>query len=503
MDACVIYCRVSTEEQSDSLPVQQKKCEDFAASQRLRVMYVFTDAESARTADRPQLQAMLTFCRGNPKTVKHVVVSDLSRLARNVVDQGNMIARLAEWQIRLRSVDEQSLDDSATGKLGKNIIGAFSQFFSDSLSERTKFRMAEAVKAGRFVWVAPVGYLNTKNGTGSVIKPDSKRAALVRKGFELMATGNYSADDVLRTVTALGLTTRKGAPVPRQTWHAMLRNPVYAGWVKSGDLLTQGLHQPIVPQQLFEKVQSVLAGNSRAKQPRQVVRADFPLKQFIRCAKCNRGLTAGVIKKRFPYLWCYTKGCRDVLVSKDELEQHFVQLLALYQPTIEYLNRLPEIAAKQWRAREERVRQDTRALKIRLDEQKRLNSQAVKAKLTGELSSDDFDLLKQNITDEIQKIEAALSSLEQERKMLQEMSQQARLEKISFLATWRAAGIEGKLKLQQAMFPDGLVWSHETGFLNPKNQGLMQDLRECFQKLTEPDSWDDEVADKFGVPDGI
>lgn len=503
MDSSVIYCRVSTQEQSDSLPVQQKKCEDFAAFQKLNVIHVFTDAESGRTADRPQLQALLTFCRANRKSVRHVIVSDLSRLARNISDQANLIAKLASWHIRLRSIDEQSLDDTATGVLGKNIIGVFNQFFSDSLSARTKFRMAAAVKAGRFVWVAPVGYINSKNGTGSIIKPDPKRAPLVRKGFELMATGNYSADDVLRTVTALGLTNRKGASLARQTWHSMLRNPLFAGWVKSGDLLSQGMHQAIIPQQVFDAVQAVLAGNSKTSIPRQVVRPDFPLKQFVRCAKCDRGLTAGITKKKFEYLWCYTKGCRAVLVPKKEIEHHFAHLLSMCQPTIEYLNQLPEIASNQWQARHNTIQQDSRSLNIRLADQKRLNSQAIKARVTGELDLEDFDALKKNIAEEIQKIQEALTSLEQERKMMEDLTQQAKLENISFLSTWRAAGIQGKLELQKALFPDGLVWSHETGFLNRKNRWLMEGLSQIFQELPDPQLAAQRFIDKFGVPDGI
>jgi site-specific DNA recombinase len=504
MDGCVVYSRVSTREQSDSLPVQQKKCEDFATSQHLKVICVFTDdGESARTADRPQLQALLTFCRTNRKTVRHVIVSDLSRLARNVADQGNLIAQFVAWQMRLRSVDEQSLDDTATGILGKNIIGAFSQFFSDSLSERTKFRMAEAVRAGRFVWVSPVGYVNAKNGSGSIIRPDPKRAPLVRKGFELMATGSYGAEDVLRTVTALGLTTKKGAPVPRQTWHSMLRNPLYAGWVKSGDLLTSGLHETVVPQRLFDDVQAVLAGKARSTLPRQVVHPDFPLKQFVRCAACGRGLTAGIVKKKFPYLWCYTKGCRAVLARKDELDRHFVRLLAMCQPTIEYLNRLPEIASRQWKAREDHVRQDSRSLKIRLGEQKRLNSQAIKAKLTGELASEDFDAVKQSISEETQRIEAELSALDQERKTLEGLNQQVKLENVDFVTTWRTAGIQGKLELQKALFPAGLVWSHENGFLNSKNEGLMQSLRQMFQDFADASGSTQQFLVRFGVPDGI
>jgi len=86
------------------------------------------------------------------------------------------------------------------------------QFFYDSLSEKTKIRMAAAVKAGRFVWVASVGYVNDLSTKS--IKVDKERASLIRQGFEMLASGGFSADDVLRTLNALGLRTRKGAPVP-------------------------------------------------------------------------------------------------------------------------------------------------------------------------------------------------------------------------------------------------------------------------------------------------
>jgi site-specific DNA recombinase len=183
MENSVTYCRVSTKEQSDSLPVQQQKCDDFAASLKLQTVRRFVDSQTGRTDDRPQLQAMLKFCSANKKTVKHVIVSELSRLARNAADQGYIIMQLTQMGIQLRSHNEASFKGDAAGKLGKNVVGAFNQFFSDALSENTKSRMAAAVKEGRFVWVSPVGYVNSKNGRGSVIKPDPARAPLVRKGF--------------------------------------------------------------------------------------------------------------------------------------------------------------------------------------------------------------------------------------------------------------------------------------------------------------------------------
>jgi len=60
------------------------------------------------------------------------------------------------------------------------------------------------------------------------------------------------------------------------------------------------------------------------------------------------------------------------------------------------------------------------------------------------------------------------------------------LENYSFVATWRTADIQVKLELQKALFPDGLAWSHETGFLNRKNRWLMEGVQQIFQSLTDP-----------------
>jgi hypothetical protein len=71
--------------------------------------------------------------------------------------------------------------------------------------------MDAGIKAGRPISLAPLGYLNTRaNGTAHLIQ-DPERAPLIRKAFEL-PTGSYTKDDALRMVTAMGLTTRKGAP---------------------------------------------------------------------------------------------------------------------------------------------------------------------------------------------------------------------------------------------------------------------------------------------------
>jgi site-specific DNA recombinase len=503
----VCYARVSTLEQAEknnSLSVQDGKFRDFSARNSLQILETFIDKQSARTIEkRPAFQRTLDFCRKNHKHISCVIVADLSRLARNVVDQGATIAALTRLGIEVVSIDEPITGDTAAGKLSRNIIGSMSQFFSDSLSEKTRDRMRAAVKAGRFIWVSPVGYMNAMNGSGSVIKPDPNRASLVRKGFELVAAGGYSADEALRTVNALGLTTRKNRPVPRQTWFKILRNPLYAGWVKSGDLLVKGVHEAIISQELFDQVQDVLSGRSRTAQPRQSAHPDFSLRQFVRCAKCNKGLTSGIIKKKFFYYWCYTKGCRAVLVSREELEQRFMDLLAMHQPTAEFLQRLPELARQQWAEREKSINQEHKALKSRLEEIRRLNSLAVKAKLVGDLAQEDFDSLKTANATETIEIERQQTSLESQKNMMQQLIEQSERELVDLVSAWKKGGVADKKELQSALFPDGLVWGHEWGFLNSKNVSLMESLGLSNLTLAKAQADLNNFLVKIGVPDGI
>src|SRR5262249_47553246 len=159
----------------------------------------------------------------------------------------------------------------ANGKFFRNVMGSMNQLFSDQLSEKTSDRMAAQVKAGRFPFGAPIGYLNVNK----TLQPDPNRAPLVREAFELFASGRYvTADAVLKIVTAMGLTTRKGNPVKPQTFSRMLKNPIYVGWVVSKKAQGRGLHQPLISEEIFDAVQLRLNAKSV---PHKKLNEDFPL----------------------------------------------------------------------------------------------------------------------------------------------------------------------------------------------------------------------------------
>jgi len=133
MKGAVIYVRVSSDDQirrnSANLPTQIRKCNDLCEHTELEVLKVFSDeGKSGRTTDRPAFQKMMQFCRDPKNKGITVVVSDLSRLARNIEDQAATMTELARLKIKLHSIDEPMLDTTAAGRLSANLLGCINQY---------------------------------------------------------------------------------------------------------------------------------------------------------------------------------------------------------------------------------------------------------------------------------------------------------------------------------------------------------------------------------------
>jgi DNA invertase Pin-like site-specific DNA recombinase len=119
MIGAVIYVRVSTKEQTEnlSLPTQLRSCEEYCQRQGCQVLERFKEeGESAKTADRTELQNLLKYCRTNKGKVHFVVVYNLTRFAREKYDHFALRAHLKSLGISLRSATEP-IDDTSTGKL--------------------------------------------------------------------------------------------------------------------------------------------------------------------------------------------------------------------------------------------------------------------------------------------------------------------------------------------------------------------------------------------------
>ncbi len=88
--------------------------------------------------------------------------------------------------MRILSATENN-ENTAAGRLMRNIIGAFAQFENDIKGERTREGMKQAVREGRWCWNAPRGYKFSKDDLGKSIVVPTDEGVLIKEAFRLAA----------------------------------------------------------------------------------------------------------------------------------------------------------------------------------------------------------------------------------------------------------------------------------------------------------------------------
>ncbi len=190
---------------------------------------------SARSADRPNLKAMLA--RVAEGDISAVVVHKIDRLARNIEDHVAIRAGLRKAGVQLVSVTE-NIEETASGKLVEGIHALMAEFYSANLATEVRKGMTQKARQGLWPAKAPLGCLNVreqrtgKRGVAKVVL-DPERALLVREAFRMYATGDYSLAELQSALAAKGLTSptarKPGAPPPVSALATMLHNAIFPG----------------------------------------------------------------------------------------------------------------------------------------------------------------------------------------------------------------------------------------------------------------------------------
>jgi site-specific DNA recombinase len=465
-NGAVIYCRVSSEDQLQnfSISTQLKECKRFCERNQYTILRAFEEAASAKTASgRPVFNDMLRYCRQNRTEVGAVVVYTTTRFARSVLDHQVVKEELRSLGIRLLSVTEGFDDRTSEGRMMERLFSVLGQFDNEQRSDRTIAGMKTGLEAGKWMHKAPIGYLNASVAGGLV--PDADRAELIRTAFALYAEG-MKKNDVLRKVTALGLTNpANGKPVSAQTFDKLLRNPLYAGWIKSSwDIVRRGAFQPLVSEDLFRRVEARLDQGGE-RQTRSRMNEGFPLRVFMRCAACNTGLTGsestGRGGKRYGNYTCYKPGCRAVKFRRDDLHSQFVSLLHSMFPRRELTPLFTEIVKAIWREKHEEAERLATTARQRVNDLKDKRQRLVDLFVDGQLDRATYDEQTQRVGTALEAAEAHAAHDPMGEQQLNSLLEFAEWMMDRLAGLWSAARYDKKQRIQRALFPNGLTVSRE------------------------------------------
>ncbi len=344
ISSAVSYLRVSTAEQAErdgdpegySIPAQREGNRRKAASLGANIVMEFVDrGESARSADRPQLKAMLQYIIQHPE-VQYVIVHKVDRLARNRVDDVEINLTLTKAGVTLVSASE-NIDETPSGMLLHGIMSSIAEFYSRNLATEVVKGMNQKVKTGGTPGKPPLGYRNARivNGDGREVRTvelDPARAELIRWAFDAYATGEWTIASLLAELQLRGLTNTPTPKFPQRPvrpghLYSILTHPYYKGEVVWKGARYPGRHPKLVDDATWSEVQVVLAAHGPGEKQRE---HPHYLKSSVFCGGCGSRLIVTNAKNRhgtiYPYFVCVGRhqrrtGCTRKALLISQVEQ--------------------------------------------------------------------------------------------------------------------------------------------------------------------------------------
>ncbi len=311
-----LYARKSTDEEERqilSIESQITELREFARKEPLTIAQEFTESMSAKVPGRLVFNRMLELAeREGPVGL---LAWHPDRLARNSVDGGRIVYLLDTGKLSSLKFPTFWFESTPQGKFMLTIAFGQSKYYVDNLIENVWRGIRQKLRRGEFPAKPPVGYLNEPRLRTIVVDP--AKASLARQMFEAYASGRYNLPQLRALVASWGLVTRSRKPPALASVKRLLMNPFYVGLFNYNGELYQGSHEPLIPRELFERVQEVMARRGRTHAKRKHL---FPFVGLLRCGECGGAITAERQKGHHYYRCTKKKGpCRQPYVREEPL----------------------------------------------------------------------------------------------------------------------------------------------------------------------------------------
>ena len=454
----VIYNRCSTEKQ-DSLAWQDKVCQNLCNQKGLTLVRSFGEKESATTDDREQFQEMLKFCI--KEGINHIVIYSYDRFSRT--GDLSVLKDLRNRGIKVHAATQSVDDQTPSGRFSQSLYLMFAEMENEQRREKILEGMKDKLHKGEWIATPTIGYDKRYTTGKKQHEHDKKQCYINDEGLLLRQAFHWKDKEKITNLEIIERLKKMGLVLTPSRLTRIFRNPFYCGYIthsllEEGEMIL-GKHEPLVSKELFLRVNGIVEANPHGW---NMVREneDMPLKASVRCSKCDRPLTAYYKKSIYIYYKCPNISCR-VHIQNHKLHKVFAAELGKYTFKPEFAPTLrTALEATYWTLH----KHDTSRAKPMKEELTKLKNELEAMELNlaiGKLSLELYDKHSTSHHRKIKQIEDELEKLIGDSSNFSNYLELALENASNTLKMWHLLDYKGKVRLQNLVYPEGLVFDAE------------------------------------------
>jgi site-specific DNA recombinase len=409
MKKAILYIRVSTDEQAEkgySLAHQEERLRKYCEINDIEVVGFYKEDHSAKSFERPQFKKLLDVIKKNKNVANYLLFTKWDRFSRNAGDAYGMISILNKYGVEPQSIEQQLDFNVPENKLMLAFYLAAPEVENDRRALNVIVGMRKAKRDGRYLGLAPKGYINTRNANGMpIISVDSEQAAHIKWCYEEIAKGKDTVIDIWRQAV------EKGFKCSRGHFWTVIRNPVYYGliqiasWKDEESSEAKGIHTPILTKELFDDVQDVLNGKKKNSPAKHTKKDEFPLRGFLTCKQCNNPLTASASKGRSSKYYYYhcQHGCPE-RIKAEVVNNQLVVILENLAKQNYRIKLFKDVTKSMFKENESTKKEGSQKFKLEIEKIEGRLQNAQQMLLDGEITSGDYKEMKARYEPELAKL---------------------------------------------------------------------------------------------------
>ena len=344
----VIYARYSSDKQTEqSIEGQLRVCYEFAKAQGYDIQREYIDRAMTGTNDnRPSFLQMISDAKN--KDFQYIIVYKLDRFSRNTYDSTLYKHKLAQYGVKVISATE-AISDSMEGKLIERILESMAEMYSVDLSQKVKRGMRESVYKKNYLGgYAPLGF-KVEN---KKLVIDETQEPHVKEIFKMYAKG-CSQKEIIAYLVDNNIKSNKNNIISYTSLYKIFKNKKYIGILEYGGEIMEDYCPAIISQELFDAVQTRLAGNKQFSAKRKASEK-FILSGHLYCGYCGTSVIGDCATSkngtRHSYYTCRKKKnlhqhCELKSIKKSILEERVISqtLATLIQGKESYVKNVYEL----------------------------------------------------------------------------------------------------------------------------------------------------------------